>query len=136
MHTDLDDENLLVDDLQLGGGDGGSNRNSTYMSREMHRPLLSMPPIVLMGPPGGGGMVVTPSPIVEEPPSPAPNHLLIIDFPCDSMEGVLNSEDLLDDDQAIIDGDEDTDVGEDLDDDDDDMESYFVEGAVEVRRRR
>lgn len=125
------DENL-VDDLQLGGSNGDSNRNSTYMSRELHRPLLSMPPIVLMGGPVGGGMVITPSPIVEMPPSPAPNQMMIIDFPCDSMEGVLNSEDLLDDDQAIIDGDEDTDGGEDLDDDE--SETYFVEGAVEVRR--
>lgn len=137
MHCD---ENL-IDELQLGenhgvGGQSPSNRNSMFgVSREMHRPLLSMPPIVLMGAPGTGGMnAVTPSPIVEMPPSPAPNQMMIVEFPCETLEGVLNSEDLMDDDQAIIDGedDDDTDMGEeDLEDD-----SYFVEGAIEVSRER
>lgn len=119
-------ENLIDDDLQLNADGTQSNRNSTYMSRELHRPLLSMPPIVLMGAP----CAVSPSPIVEMPPSPAPNQVLIVEFPCDNMEGVLNIEDLMDDDRAIIDGDEDTDVGEDLEDDDADC--YFAEGAIEV----
>lgn len=124
---------VLLDDLQLESSpnDMQSNRNSMYMSRELHRPLLSMPPIVLMGAPGGGA-VVTPSPIVEMPPSPAVNHMLIVEFPCETLEGVLNSEDLLDDDRAIVEGDEDTDVGDDLDDDEDVV--YFAEGDVEVRR--
>lgn len=138
------DESYLIapddddDELQLGERTNGapqSNRNSVYMmSRELHRPLLSMPPIVLMGAPSGD--VVTPSPIVEEPPSPAPNQMLIIDFPCETLEGVLNSEDLMDDDDTQViygDDDDDTDVGEeDLEDDDEDTESYFAEGAIEV----
>lgn len=145
-----DDESLIDGDFQLKAGDGGrsqpplpqgngtqSNRDSIYgLSRDLHRPVLSMPPIILMGAPGG---VVTPSPIVEMPPSPAANQMLIVEFPCETIEGVfLNSEDLLDDDLAIIDGDtdddgdeNDTDVGQcDLDED-----CYFAEGAVEVRRR-
>lgn len=88
-----------------------------------------MPPIVLMGSPG----TVTPSPIVEMPPSPAANQVLIVEFPCETIEGVvLNIEDLMDDDRAIVDDDDgDTDIGEgDLDED-----CYFAEGAVEVRRR-
>lgn len=122
------------DDFQLE--DKKNSPSSNRMARELHRPLLSMPPIVLMGAPGAA--VVTPSPIVEMPPSPAPSHhqVMIVEFPCETLEGVLNIEDLMDDDQAIIDGDEDTDVGEDLDDDDDeDAESYFVDGAIEVSRR-
>lgn len=127
------DENL-TDDLQLPSvvDNGQSNRNSMFggVSREMHRPVLSMPPIVLMGAPDPN--TVTPSPIVEMPPSPAPNQMLIVDFACETLEGVLNIEDLLDESQAIIEGDDDdddTDV-EDLDDD-----CYFADGSIEVRRR-
>lgn len=137
------DESYLIDDdgddLQLDqqqqDQNGQSNRNSVYlMSKELHRPLLSMPPIVLMGAPGVGGdlSVVTPSPIVEMPPSPAPNHMLILEFPYETMEGVLDITDLMDEDQAlVIEGDDDdTDLEEDLEED---GESYFAEGAIEVR---
>lgn len=44
-----------------------------------HRPLLSMPPVVLMG--GTGS--VPPSPIIEMPPSPAPSHIQIVMYPDD-----------------------------------------------------
>lgn len=133
LHYDenlIDDLQLVVDESQRGGGRGQqSNRNS--MVGGLHRPLLSMPPIVLMGAPGTDA-VITPSPIVEMPPSPSPNHIMIVEFPCETLEGVLNIEDLMDDDRAIIDGeydDDDTDVPDvDLDDD-----SYFAEGAIEVR---
>lgn len=123
------DENL-IDDLQLGEENrSGSNRHSLFgMSREMHRPLLSMPPIVLMGVPGSD--VVTPSPIVEMPPSPSPHHVGILEFSSETLEGVLNIEDLMDDDQAVIEGDEDD---TDVQDDELDDESYFAEGAIEVR---
>lgn len=124
-------DEISIDDLQFGveNNSGGPNRNSLFgVSGELHRPLLSMPPIVLMGAPSSG--LVTPSPIVEMPPSPAPNHVRILEFPSETLEGVVNIEDLLDDDQAIIDGDDDdTDVAEEELDD----ESYFAEGAIEVR---
>lgn len=52
----------------------------------LYRPVLSMPPVILMG----GGPIVAPSngfnnfvqsPIIEMPPSPAPNQ--IVEFPED-----------------------------------------------------
>lgn len=46
-----------------------------------HRPLLSMPPVILMGPGGNGSMPV--SPIVEMPPSPAPSEMMFVEFPED-----------------------------------------------------
>lgn len=51
-----------------------------------------MPPVILMGGGGGGGGLggslysidcVTPSPIVEMPPSPAPNQMSFIEYPDD-----------------------------------------------------
>lgn len=64
-----------------------------------HRPVLSMPPVILMGGGGGGNGIVggggpgfaslfgsqsvPPSPIVEMPPSPAPSHMMVIEFPDD-----------------------------------------------------
>lgn len=57
------------------------------LSGDLLRPVLSMPPVVLMG--GGGGSnrnsyisYSTASPIVEEPPSPAPN----VEFPFDDYD--------------------------------------------------
>lgn len=46
-----------------------------------HRPLLSMPPVILMGPSGNGCIPV--SPIVEMPPSPAPSEMMFVEFPDD-----------------------------------------------------
>lgn len=46
-----------------------------------HRPLLSMPPVILMGPSGNGSMPV--SPIIEMPPSPAPSEMMFVEFPED-----------------------------------------------------
>lgn len=46
-----------------------------------HRPLLSMPPVILMGPGGNGSIPV--SPIIEMPPSPAPSEMMFVEFPED-----------------------------------------------------
>lgn len=51
-----------------------------------HRPVLSMPPVILMG--GGGGGLGYSSPIVEMPPSPAPSHMMFIEFPDDDIDEV------------------------------------------------
>lgn len=70
------------------------NRGSTTPSEPMHqqrphirispdtyhRPLLSMPPVILMG--GGNGSMPV-SPIVEMPPSPAPSEMMFVEFPED-----------------------------------------------------
>lgn len=64
-----------------------------------HRPLLSMPPVILMGGGGGGGGVgngimsqsVPPSPIVEMPPSPAPNQMMFIEYPEDDVHEEVRS---------------------------------------------
>ncbi|KAL5288831.1 PKN2 family protein [Megaselia abdita] len=47
-----------------------------------HRPILTMPPVILMG----GGQSVPPSPIVEMPPSPA-----IVEYPTDDEHEYRNS---------------------------------------------
>lgn len=67
-----------------------------------------MPPVILMGgggnAGGGGGpgfaslfgsQSVPQSPIVEMPPSPAPSHMMVVEFPDDDDEH--NGEDQLDD---------------------------------------
>lgn len=74
-----------------------SNRNSSTPATEpmhqqrphirispdtYHRPLLSMPPVILMGP-GGTGPSMPVSPIVEMPPSPAPSEMMFVEFPED-----------------------------------------------------
>lgn len=58
---------------------------------DLLRPVLSMPPVVLMGDSSGSSSShnsprlnvrsVPASPIVEMPPSPAPTHMLIVEFP-------------------------------------------------------
>lgn len=66
-----------------------------------HRPVLSMPPVILMGGGGGGvggggggfiggynGTSIPPSPIVEMPPSPAPSQMMFIEYPDDDMDEV------------------------------------------------
>lgn len=57
------------------------------LSGDLLRPVLSMPPVVLMGGVGAGAnnnrdsfISYTASPIVEEPPSPAPGGLEYPDF--------------------------------------------------------
>lgn len=55
---------------------------------DLLRPVLSMPPVILMD---GGSLSnsssrlnvhsVPPSPIVEMPPSPAPSHQMLLEFP-------------------------------------------------------
>ncbi|XP_059612908.1 serine/threonine-protein kinase N isoform X5 [Phlebotomus argentipes] len=63
--------------------------SSSALARELFRPVLAMPPVVLMG---GGGThfgVPTPSPIVEMPPSPAPSQLQIVDFPDDDCIEII-----------------------------------------------
>ncbi|XP_055707636.1 serine/threonine-protein kinase N isoform X3 [Phlebotomus papatasi] len=63
--------------------------SSSALSRELFRPVLAMPPVVLMGGTHFGVPVVTPSPIVEMPPSPAPSQLQIVDFPDDDCIEVV-----------------------------------------------
>lgn len=57
-----------------------------------HRPVLSMPPVILMGGGSGnapgfaslfGSQSVPQSPIIEMPPSPAPSHMMVVEFPDD-----------------------------------------------------
>lgn len=65
-----------------------------FISDVYHRPLLSMPPVILMGVPFTGhgdgmnsGITSMPnSPIVEMPPSPAPSNLMYIEFPDDEVD--------------------------------------------------
>lgn len=55
---------------------------------DLLRPVLSMPPVILMD---GGSLSnsssrlnihsIPPSPIVEMPPSPAPSHQLVVEYP-------------------------------------------------------
>ncbi|XP_055537519.1 serine/threonine-protein kinase N isoform X2 [Wyeomyia smithii] len=60
------------------------------LSGDLLRPVLSMPPVVLMGGGGGGGggnrdsyiSYTTGTPIIEEPPSPAPR----VDFPFEKYD--------------------------------------------------
>lgn len=57
---------------------------------DLLRPVLSMPPVILMD---GGSSAnnspmlnihsIPPSPIVEMPPSPAPMHHPVVEFPCE-----------------------------------------------------
>lgn len=57
---------------------------------DLLRPVLSMPPVILMD---GGSSAnssprlnihsVPPSPIVEMPPSPAPSHQPVVEYPCE-----------------------------------------------------
>lgn len=54
-----------------------------------HRPILTMPPVILMG--GGNGHSVPPSPIIEMPPSPAPNSMPIVEYPTDDEHEFRNS---------------------------------------------
>lgn len=74
-----------------------------------HRPVLSMPPVILMGGGGTGGAPgfaslfgshsVPPSPIIEMPPSPAPSHMMVVEFPDDDDD--FNGEDLPDDAMGV-----------------------------------
>lgn len=75
-----------------------------------HRPVLSMPPVILMGGPaaggpgfasifGGGHASVPPSPIVEMPPSPAPSHMMVIEFPADDDDDDEDEDEEGDEDQ-------------------------------------
>lgn len=64
----------------------GNNQRSTSTAAPAatptgpyHRPILTMPPVILMG----GPQSVPPSPIVELPPSPAPNSMPIVEYPTD-----------------------------------------------------
>lgn len=59
---------------------------------DLLRPVLTMPPVVLMG----GGTPVTPSPIVEEPPSPAPSQLPMIEYPEEEYYAETVDDDYLD----------------------------------------
>lgn len=60
-----------------------------------HRPVMSMPPVILMGGPvcdGGNSNYMhssmPSSPIVEMPPSPAPSSMMYVDFPADEIDEV------------------------------------------------
>ncbi|KAG4077410.1 hypothetical protein HA402_002837 [Bradysia odoriphaga] len=55
-----------------------------------HRPLLSMPPVILMGPSGNNGSMPV-SPIVEMPPSPAPSEMMFVEFPEDDCVEVVQT---------------------------------------------
>lgn len=57
---------------------------------DLLRPVLTMPPVVLMGAP------VTPSPIIEEPPSPAPNQMPMVEYPEEEYYGENVDDDYLD----------------------------------------
>lgn len=73
-----------------------------FSSEVYHRPVLSLPPVVLMG--GENNLYVTsrnrnscdpslhmvsmPSPIVEMPPSPATNTLMYVEFPDDEVDDI------------------------------------------------
>lgn len=95
---------------------------ASLMARELHRPLLSLPPIVLMGGNPYGFNMVTPSPIIEMPPSPAPNQMLIVEFPDDDDEdGGINGQ-LERPSQMEEAGDE----------DEDEFGCYFDEECIEV----
>lgn len=71
----------------------------TQSSEVCHRPVLSMPPVILMGGGGDSGVEgspgfaslfgsksVPPSPIIEMPPSPAPSHMMVVEFPDDDED--------------------------------------------------
>lgn len=72
-----------------------------FSSEVYHRPVLSLPPVVLMGGDNsqcyvsshnrnscGPLHISMPSPIVEMPPSPAPNTLMYVEFPDDEVDDV------------------------------------------------
>lgn len=62
---------------------------------DLLRPVLTMPPVVLMGGPIMAGPV-TPSPIIEEPPSPAPNQMPMVEYPDDEYYAENVDDDYLD----------------------------------------
>lgn len=55
-----------------------------------HRPVLSLPPVILMGGDLSSPLhsVMTSSPIVEMPPSPAPSTLMYVEFPEDDFDKI------------------------------------------------
>lgn len=60
-----------------------------------HRPVMSMPPVILMGGPVCDGGTINyiqssmpSSPIVEMPPSPAPSSMMYIEFPGDEIDEI------------------------------------------------
>lgn len=71
-----------------------------FTSDVYHRPLLSMPPVILMGGEGTGAILyggsssyslqssMPSSPIVEMPPSPAPSTLMCVEFPDDEVDEI------------------------------------------------
>ncbi|GAB0091712.1 serine/threonine-protein kinase N [Sergentomyia squamirostris] len=64
------------------------SNSPSALSRELFRPVLAMPPVILMG--GSHFGIPTPSPIVEMPPSPAPSQLQLVDFPDDDCIEVIH----------------------------------------------
>lgn len=60
-------------------------RSQLMTSDIYHRPVLSMPPVILMGGGGSGVDSMPQSPIVEMPPSPAPSQMPIVTFPDDDI---------------------------------------------------
>lgn len=64
----------------------------TFSGDVYHRPVMSMPPVILMGAPvcdGGTNINYIPSsPIVEMPPSPAPTSMMYVEFPGDEIDDV------------------------------------------------
>ncbi|XP_035792127.1 serine/threonine-protein kinase N-like isoform X3 [Anopheles albimanus] len=87
------------------------------LSGDLLRPVLSMPPPVLYGGGGYGGarvtsyrdsyystMSSTDSPIVEEPPSPAPNQLPFVRFPEDEETSYDNIIEILPFEQLTVGG--------------------------------
>lgn len=72
----------FLDDDTVGGAEPSTvatappNANSSNLMR----PVITMPRVLIMG----GGP--TPSPIVEMPPSPAPNQMPVVEYPEDVDE--------------------------------------------------
>lgn len=65
--------------------DRESSSTQISLSTDLLRPVLSMPPVVLQYQQFGFHQTVPTSPIIEMPPSPAPYHLPMVEFPDEDM---------------------------------------------------
>lgn len=92
-------DRVVEPDDRLGRSNGNNLANNAFNNShkpyapDLLRPVLTMPPVVLMG--GPTAAPVTSSPIVEEPPSPAPNQMPMVEYPEDEYYGENVDDDYL-----------------------------------------